>query len=99
MAVALVPICFSDFQSNIHRQESSTELDSHADTCVVGENCFVTHTFDKTVSVTSYDPKLGATQCMQVVSAALAYDDPTCRETIILRAHQVCTFPPRTTTY
>ena len=36
--------------------ESRTELDTHADTCVVGKDCLVTHEYDRLVSVTGYDP-------------------------------------------
>ena len=76
-----------------HYPEHSTELDSHADTCVVGKNCLITHTYDKTVSVTGYDPKMGTTRGIQVVSAALAYDDPHSGETVILRVHQAVHIP------
>ena len=65
-------------------EEHSTELDSHADTCVVDKNCLVTDTYDKTVSVTGYDPKLGTMRGLKIVSAALAYDNPNNGDTIIL---------------
>jgi hypothetical protein len=88
----LAPIYISEFHSLEHH-EFSTELDSHADTCVVGRNCLVTHTFDKKVNVSGYDPQLGSMKGMPIASAALAYDDPSTGETIILRVHQAVHIP------
>ena len=53
--------------------ESRSELDSHADTSVVGMNCLITHNYDKTVIVTRFDPSQGSVKDLKVVSAALAY--------------------------
>ena len=39
--------------------DSRTELDTHADTCVVGKHCLITHEYDRFVSVTGYDPSQG----------------------------------------
>ena len=36
-------------------QESTTDLDSHADTCVVGKNALITLDFETPVRVTGYD--------------------------------------------
>ena len=55
-------------------QESMTDLDSHADTCVVGKNALITLDFETPVRVTGYD-KLKA-KSYRTVSAALAYDNP-----------------------
>ena len=73
--------------------EQCTELDSHADTCGVGKNHLVTHYYDKTVNVLGYDPKLGSMKNMAIVSAALAYDDPTSGEMVILCVHQAVHIP------
>jgi hypothetical protein len=43
--------------------------------------------------VTGYDPKLGSMKGMAIVSAALAYVDPTSGEVIILRVHQAVHIP------
>ena len=53
---------------------SRTELDTHADTCVVGNNFLVIHEYDKYVTVTGYDPKQGSVKDLKVVSAVIAYD-------------------------
>jgi hypothetical protein len=60
---------------------------------MMGKHCLVTHVYNKTVSVTGYDPKLGSLQGMQVISAALAYVDPLSGETLILRVHQAVHIP------
>jgi hypothetical protein len=85
--VRLAPIYISEFHA-IQHHEYSTELDSHADTCVVGRNCLITHTYDKKVNVSGYGPKLGSMKGMSIVSAAVAYDNPSCDEMVILRIHQ-----------
>jgi hypothetical protein len=60
---------------------------------MIGKHCLVTHVYYKTVSVTGYDPKMGSMQGMQVISAALAYVDPSSGETLILRVHQAVHIP------
>ena len=55
-----------------HHDKYHIELDSHADTCVVGKHCLVTHTYDKKVNVSGYDPNLGSMREMAIVSAVLA---------------------------
>ena len=42
----------SSFQ-NMNPGAAATELDSHADTCVVGKNALITHSYKCTVTVTS----------------------------------------------
>ena len=73
---------------------STTEVDSHADTCVVGRHALVFHDFDRPVNVTGYDEGKGTTEedC-KTVSAALAYDDPRTGEVIILVVHQAILIP------
>ena len=62
------------------------ELDSHADTCVVGQNALITYNFETLVQVTGYD-KVNA-KCYKTVSAAVVYDDPMSRQMIFLEIHQ-----------
>ena len=68
-------------------------LDSHADTCVVGNNVLVTHVYDRTVTVTGYDPSQEATRGLQVVSAQVAYDKPDTGEVVLLTIHQAIQVP------
>ena len=72
-------------------QESTTDLDSHADTCVVGKNALIILDFETPVRVTGYD-KLKA-KSYRTVSAALAYDDPKMGEVHILEVHQAIEIP------
>ena len=39
--------------------ETTLELDSHADTCVLGRHALITLDYNQPVSVTGYDPSLG----------------------------------------
>ena len=41
---------------------AKAELDSHADTCCLGENCLVIHDTEQLVSVEQFDKKLGSQQ-------------------------------------
>jgi hypothetical protein len=83
----------SNFTTSLAPDEHTTNLDSHADTCVIDKHCLVTHVYDKTVSVTGYDPKLGSMKGMQIISASLAYIDPLSGETVILWVHQAVHIP------
>jgi hypothetical protein len=55
--------------------EITLELDSHADTCVLGHNALVLLDYDRLVIVKGYDPFLG-TKTYATVSRALVYNDP-----------------------
>ena len=43
--------------ASIASSKPKLELDSHADTCVVGDSCSVIHDHTRLVNVYSYDPK------------------------------------------
>ena len=51
------------------------EVDTHADMCVVGDNCLVVHDHNRPVNVYSYDPKDGH-RSAKTVDAAVRYQDP-----------------------
>ena len=40
--------------------QSKIELDSHSDTCVVGDQCLVVHDHNRPVNVYGRDPKAGS---------------------------------------
>ena len=73
--------------------EHPTDLDSHADTCVVGKHALIVHRLDKKVNVTGFDPAQGKVKDLNLVSAALAYDCPVTGEAIILMVHQAVHVP------
>ena len=60
-----------------HADDSSrTKLDTHVDTCVVGNNCLIIHEYNRWVTGTRYDPKQGCVLYLKVVAIVLAYDYP-----------------------
>lgn len=71
-----------------------TELDSHADTCVVGEEtALVVEDLERSVRVYGYDDKAGAPKTCKTVNAVLAYDQPDTGETYMLMVHQAILVP------
>ena len=75
-------------QARAEAREIQSELDSHADTCVVGNNALVFQDFDRPVDVIGYDKELGVAENCRTVGAAVAYDDPGTGQTIILVINQ-----------
>ena len=55
------------------RDESRTELDSHANMLVVGKNAYVLADTGKTVDVTPFTPDYKS-MCIPLVDAAIQYD-------------------------
>ena len=74
-------------------KEVRSELDSHADTCVVGKHVLVFQDFDRPVDVIGYDKQLGVTKNCRTVGAAVAYDDPSTGETVIFVINQATYIP------
>eukprot|EP00978_Attheya_sp_CCMP212_P012779 scaffold31941_cov69-Attheya_sp.AAC.6 len=81
------------FKENGDDQGGRTETDSHANTSVVGKECLVFHDFERPVNVSGFDSSFGTVNDRSVISAALAYDDPTTGEVIIVIIHQAITSP------
>ena len=63
------------------------ELDSHAGTCVVGDNCLVINDHKRPVNVYSYDPKDG-NKSAKTVNAAKSHQDPHSDQKFILVINQ-----------
>ena len=63
------------------------EFDSHADTCVVGDNCLVIHDHNRPETVYSYDPKDGQ-RSTKTVHATVGYQDPQSGQKFILMKNQ-----------
>ena len=57
-------------QASVASSRPKLELDSHVDTCVVGDKCFVINDY-----ICSYDPKDGH-KFARTVNATVFYDDP-----------------------
>jgi hypothetical protein len=52
-----------------------SDLNSHADACVVGKEALIFNDFDREFTVRGYDPS-GETKSLRTVSAALGYAVP-----------------------
>ena len=63
--------------------DTRTDLDSHADSPVVGRNALVFETSNTTVQVKGFTPSLGS-KTVPIVNAAIAYDDLFNNKIIIL---------------
>ena len=60
------------------------ELDSNCDTCTFGKGAWVVHDTGQTVSVDPFLDSLGSVKQVKIITAAVAYDDPTTYQTYIL---------------
>ena len=72
--------------------ESRTDLDSHADTTVLGKHCEIIYTAKRTADVSPFLPELGTAEKVPIVCGAIAYDNPD-GETIVLIIHQALYIP------
>ena len=64
-----------NYKINDPTYETTLELDSHADTCVLGRDASITLDYQRPVHVVGYDESLG-TKTYATVSGVVAYDDP-----------------------
>ena len=63
---------------------SATELDSHADSPVVGKHCSIIERTNKMINVSGFSKQLGKPLQVPVVNAAVAYDCDLTGQTYIL---------------
>jgi hypothetical protein len=63
------------------------ELDTHADTTVLGRSCLLIQDFNKNVSFLGWNASLGSTEC-PTVTGVVAYDHPYTGITYMLVWHQ-----------
>ena len=76
-------------------QEVRTELDSHADTCVVGDaTALITQDFDKQVRVFGFDGSKSS--IAKTVTGVIGYVDPGTVDQFMLVLHQAILFPKMT---
>jgi hypothetical protein len=69
-----------------------SDLDSHADACVVGKEALIFNDFDREVTVSGCDPS-GETKSLKTVSVALGYVIPETRKNVLLIIHQAISLP------
>ena len=60
-----------NFSSVGSLREHTSELDTHANTCVVGRNAFIVEHHDRVVNVSGYDPTKGTVNDLVVVNAEI----------------------------
>ena len=65
----------------------SLELDSHADTSIVGDDCLVIHDHNRPINVYIYDPK-DDHRSAKTVNAAVGYQEPQSRQKFSLMVNQ-----------
>jgi hypothetical protein len=63
------------YKINDPTYETTLELDSHDDTCVLGRDASIMLDYQQPVHVVGYDESLG-TKTYATVSGVVAYDDP-----------------------
>ena len=68
------------------------ELDSHADTCVVGRHALVVHEHNKVVMVSGFDPSQPA-RWAKVINAAIKYTQRNTGDHLILMVNQAILVP------
>ena len=78
--------------ASVASSKPKVELDSHEDTCVVGDNCLLIHDHNRLVNVYSYNPKDG-NKSAKIVDAAVDYQDPQSGQRFILIMNQaICIY-------
>ena len=58
--------------ASVASRKQKVELDSHAETCLVGDNCLASHDHNRPVDVSCYDPK-GGHRSAKTVDATVGY--------------------------
>ena len=69
------------------------ELDSHADTCAFGKNCWLVNDTGQLVTVEGFNQQSMALDGVSIADVAVAYDCPTTFKTFILFFHQALYIP------
>ena len=73
--------------TTLQNTESWMELDTHANTTVLGKSCLLIQDFNKNVSVLGWNAAVGSTEC-PTVTGVVAYDHPFTGITYMLVWHQ-----------
>ena len=73
--------------ASVASSKAKVELDSHADTWVVGDKCLVIHNHSRPVNVYHYDPNDGH-RSSKTIYATLCYQHPQSGEKFILMIDQ-----------
>ena len=76
-------LLISGTSSGVCHMNVRYELNSHANTSVVGRHCLVTHLYQDIYVNVPGDPILGTVKDLDIVNAALAYDCPIMGHVVI----------------
>jgi hypothetical protein len=77
---------------NDQLSKTTLELDSHADTSILGRHALIILDYNRPVSIVGYDESLG-THVYQTVSGVVAYTDPKTGRTLHLVVNQAIHIP------
>jgi hypothetical protein len=75
-----------------HTPSCRAQLDTHADTCAVGDTAYILEYTERVVDVAPYSDEYQPMAEIPIVKAAFAYDDPVTGETFILVVGQALYF-------
>ena len=79
----LSTVCVTKAHASVASSKHKVVLDTHADTCVVGDNSLVIYDCNRPVNVYSYDQKDGH-KSAKTVDALVGYQDPQSGQMFIL---------------
>ena len=82
----------SAIKPNNLNYKTTLELDSHANTCVLGRHALITLDHNRPVAVMGYDESLG-TKTYKTVNSMVAYTDPKTGRTLHLIINQAIPVP------
>ena len=69
-------------------RENTSELDTHAETCVFGRHAFIVERHDQVVNVSGYDPTKGYVNNIGVVNATVTIDNVDTGESHVVIINQ-----------
>ena len=68
--------------------ETKIDLDSHADTCAVGDHCQIVNDHNRPAKIYGYDLKAGSKHVC-IVNATIAYTEPETGQVVILSINKM----------
>ena len=89
----MVVAAMDNHDINTRSDFSRTELDSHANMIVVGQNATVIDDTGRTASVSPFNPSYKAMKEVHIIDAAIVYDCPHSGLSYILLCHNALHVP------
>ena len=91
-AIPTVKLGRVEAASSLKSNDSTMEINNHADTTVLGSNCLPIHDFEISVDVSGWDASSDGVECPKI-SGAIAYDHPISGQVYMLVYHQATHCP------